>query len=90
MEFAGSLGDLGTLLPIAIAMIVLNGLNVTNVMVAVGLFYIVAGLYFRVPIPVQPMKVIGAYAIAIGLTPTQIIAASLWMGVVVLFWAQPA
>ena len=84
MEFAGSLGDLGTLLPITIGMIVLNGLNATNVMVAVGLFYIAAGLYFRVPVPVQPMKVIGAYAIAIGLTPTQIIAASLWMGVVVL------
>ena len=28
LEFAGALGDLGTLLPIAIAMIVLNGLNV--------------------------------------------------------------
>ncbi len=85
MEFAGSLGDLGTLLPIAIAMIVLNGLNVTNVMVTVGLFYVVAGIYFRVPVPVQPMKVIGAYAIAVGLTPTQIIASSLWMGVVILF-----
>jgi sulfate permease, SulP family len=84
MEFSGSLGDLGTLLPITIAMIVLNGLYVTNVMVVVGMFYIVAGLYFRVPVPVQPMKVIGAYAIAVGLTPTQIIAASLWMGVVVL------
>ena len=84
VEFAGSLGDLGTLLPIAIAMIVLNGLNVTNVMVSAGLFYIIAGLYFKVPVPVQPMKVIGAYAIAVGLTPAQIIAASLWMGVVVL------
>jgi hypothetical protein len=40
LEFAGSLGDLGTLLPIIIAMIVLNGLNVTNVMVSAGLFYI--------------------------------------------------
>jgi len=84
IEFSGSLGDLGTLLPIAIAMIVLNGLNATNVMVTVGLFYIIAGLYFRVPVPVQPMKVIGAYAIAVGLTPTQIISASLWMGLCVL------
>jgi SulP family sulfate permease len=83
-EFSGSLGDLGTLLPITIAMIVLNGLNATNVMVTIGLFYIVAGLYFKVPVPVQPMKVIGAYAIAVGLTPTQIIAANLWMGAVVL------
>ena len=85
MEFAGSLGDLGTLLPISIGMIVLNGLNATNVMFTVGLFYILAGFYFNVPVPVQPMKVIGAYAIAVGLTPTQIIAASLWMGIIVLF-----
>ena len=85
LELSGSLGDLGALLPIAIAMIVLNGLNVTNIMVTVGLFYVIAGIYFKVPVPVQPMKVIGAYAIAVGLTPTQIISASLWMGICVLF-----
>ena len=85
IEFSGSLGDLGALLPIAIGMIVLNGLNATNVMVTVGLFYIIAGLYFKVPVPVQPMKVIGAYAIAVGLTPIQIISASLWMGLCTLF-----
>ena len=84
VEFSGALGDLGTLLPIAIAMIVLNGLNATNVMVTIGLFYIAAGLYYKVPVPVQPMKVIGAYAIAVGLSPTQIIASSLWMGIFVL------
>ncbi len=85
MELAGSLGDLGTLLPIAIAMILLNKLHATNVFVLIGLFYIVAGHYFGVPVPVQPMKVIGAYAIAMGLSPTQIVASSLWMGVLILF-----
>ena len=85
MELAGSLGDLGTLLPIAIAMILLNKLHATNVFVLIGLFYIVAGHYFGVPVPVQPMKVIGAYAIAVGLTPTQIVASSLWMGGIILF-----
>jgi len=85
MELAGSLGDLGTLLPLAIGMIVLNHLHATNVFVLIGLFYIVAGHYFEVPVPVQPMKVIGAYAIAAGLTPTQIVASSLWMGVFLLF-----
>jgi SulP family sulfate permease len=84
-EFAGSLGDLGTMLPLAIGMIVLNGLDPTNVMAAVGLFYIAAGLYFRVPTPVQPMKVIGAYAVAAGLSPTQISASCLWMGGFCLF-----
>jgi SulP family sulfate permease len=85
MELAGSLGDLGTLLPIAIGMILLNSMLATNVFFLIGLFYVLAGHYFRVPVPVQPMKVIGAYAIAVGLTPTQIVASSLWMGVILLF-----
>ncbi|MGD8255460.1 MAG: putative sulfate/molybdate transporter [Syntrophobacterales bacterium] len=85
MEVAGSLGDLGTLLPIAIGMILLNKLHATNVFVLIGLFYIVAGHYFGVPVPVQPMKVIGAYAIATGITPTQIVSSSLWMGIFILF-----
>jgi SulP family sulfate permease len=84
MEFAGSLGDLGTMLPLAIGMIVLNKLYATNVFILVGFFYIASGIYFKVTTPVQPMKVIGAYAIAVGLTPTQIVASSLWMGIFVL------
>jgi SulP family sulfate permease len=85
MEFAGSLGDLGTMLPLAIGMIVLNKLYATNVFILFGFFYIASGIYFKVTTPVQPMKVIGAYAIAVGLTPTQIVASSLWMGIFVLF-----
>ena len=84
MEIAGSLGDLGVLMPLALGMIVLNGLLATNVMIMVGLFYIMAGLYFRVPLSVQPMKVIGAYALAVGMTPNQIMASSLWMGGILL------
>jgi SulP family sulfate permease len=84
MELAGSLGDLGTLLPLTVGMIVLNRMNATNVLVMVALFYILAGLYFRVPVAVQPMKVIAAYAIAAGMTPPQIVASGLWMGVLVL------
>jgi SulP family sulfate permease len=52
--------------------------------VAVGLFYILAGLYFRVPIAVQPMKVIAAAAIAAGMSPHQIVSSGLWMGVLIL------
>ncbi len=84
MELAGSLGDLGTLLPLGVGMIMLNEMHATNVLVAAGLFYILAGLYFGVPVAVQPMKVIGAYAIAAGMTPHQIVSSGLWMGVFVL------
>ncbi len=77
MEFAGSLGDLGTLLPITIGMIVINGLSATGTFYVIGLFYIIAGYYFRVPVSVQPMKVIGAYAIATGMTAQQVCSSTL-------------
>lgn len=64
VEFAGSLGDLGTLIPLSVALMVITGLSVTSVLLAVGLFYIITGLYYKLPIPVQPLKVVAAVAIA--------------------------
>jgi len=80
LELAGSLGDLGTLLPILIGMILINGLDPMGLLLTIGLFYIGSGLYFGVTVPVQPMKVIGAYAIATALPAQQIIASGFWMG----------
>ena len=80
LELAGSLGDLGTLLPIAIAMVLFNGLNALGLFLSIGVFYLLAGVYFGVTVPVQPMKVIGAYAIATAMSPDQIQASSLLMG----------
>ncbi|MFZ0726312.1 MAG: putative sulfate/molybdate transporter [Desulfobacterales bacterium] len=80
LELAGSLGDLGTLLPLAIGMILVNKLDPAGLFFSVGLYYILAGIYFGVTVPVQPMKVVGAYAIAMGLSASQILASSLWLG----------
>jgi len=80
LELAGSLGDLGTLLPIAIAMILFNGLDPAGLFLSVGVFYALSGVYFGITVPVQPMKVIGAYAIATAMTPSQIQASTLLMG----------
>ena len=85
LEFAGSLGDLGTLLPLSIGMIIMCGMNATNVLMLIGFFYILSGVYFRVPTAVQPMKAIGAYAISVGLAPVQIAASCVWMGALLLF-----
>jgi len=80
VEFAGALGDLGTLIPLAVGLIVINNLSPSAVFLMVGVFYILAGLYFRLPVPVQPLKVVSAIAIAMGseITP-QIIAASAYL-----------
>jgi len=84
LEFAGSLGDLGTLLPLAIGMILINGLSPSGLFFAVGLYYIASGIYFRVTVPVQPMKVIGAYAIATGIDASQILASGLLIALFLL------
>ncbi len=84
LEFAGSLGDLGTLLPIAIAMVIFNGLSPVGVFLSIGGFYLLSGVYFGITVPVQPMKVIGAYAIATAMDPGQILASSLLMGAALL------
>jgi SulP family sulfate permease len=64
VEFAGSLGDLGTLLPIVVGMILINKLSPTTVFLSFGLFYLITGWYYRLPVPVQPLKAVGAIAIA--------------------------
>jgi sulfate permease, SulP family len=84
MEMAGSLGDLGTLLPIAIGMILINGLSPMGIFFSIGVYYILSGLYYGVTTPVQPMKVIGAYAIATSMTPSQVLASAALMGVFLL------
>ena len=84
LELAGSLGDLGTLLPLAIGMIMINGLSASGLFLAIGLFFILSGVFFGVTAPVQPMKVIGAYAIVTAMSASQIAASGLLIGVFLL------
>jgi len=84
MELAGALGDLGTILPLGIGMIVINGIDPLALFACVGIYYLFSGMYFGVTMPVEPMKVIGAYAIATGIAAPQIFAASLINGLFLL------
>jgi len=81
-EMAGALGDLGVLVPIAVALIVKNGLTPTAVLLPAGLLYVVAGLVYRLPVPVQPLKAFGAIAIAHGFGSDDIAAGAILMGII--------
>jgi len=83
-ELAGAVGDLGVLVPIAVALIVKNGLTPTAVLLPAGLLYVVAGLVYRLPVPVQPLKAFGAIAIAHGFGADDIAAGALLMGAIFL------
>jgi MFS superfamily sulfate permease-like transporter len=84
-ELAGAFGDLGTLIPFLVGYITISNMDPVGVLVGFGLFKIIVGLYFKTPIPIQPMKAIGTAAIshAGALTASAIWAAGLFTGV---FW----
>ncbi len=86
-ELGGALGDLGVLLPLTVALITLNHMNATSVLLVVGLAYITAGLFYRLPVPVQPLKAVAAIAIAGGLSPSVISASGLIMATFLLLMA---
>jgi len=83
-EFAGAVADLGVFVPIAVALIVSNGLSATAVLVPAGLLYVTAAVVYRLPVPVQPLKAFGAIAIAKGLGSDEIAAGALLMGAMFL------
>jgi hypothetical protein len=81
-ELAGAVADVGVLVPIAVALIVSNGLSATAVLLPAGLLYLTAATVYRLPVPVQPLKAFGAIAIATGLGSDEIAAGALLMGVI--------
>lgn len=87
-EISGSLGDLGTMLPYLIGAVTVAKLNVAGVLIMIGFMYLFTAWFYRLPIPVQPMKVIGAAIIVNQLTAGEIAAAGLLMGAVLLLVAS--
>lgn len=87
MEWAGAFGDLGTLIPFVVAYISLLKVDPYGMLLAFGLAKIAAGLYYRTPFPVQPMKAIGTVATAqtaqtLTLTPNHVYGAGLVSGAI--------
>src|SRR3990172_9816110 len=78
-EISGGFADLGLLIPLEASLIAVNGLNPTSTLLGVGITYIAAGWYFRLPMPVQPLKAFAAIAIAEQLSPDVIAAGALLM-----------
>jgi sulfate permease, SulP family len=87
-ELSGAVADLGVLVPIAVALIVKNGLSPTAVLLPAALLYITVSFVYRLPVPVQPLKALGAIAIAKGLGSNEIAAAALLLGSIFLVLGQ--
>ncbi|KAF5570856.1 sulfate transporter [Fusarium phyllophilum] len=83
-EISGSLGDLGTLLPLMIALAAQGSIDLGSTLVFTGLFNILTGVFYGIPLPVQPMKAIASAAIQNGSPMGVVTAAGQWVGTAVL------
>lgn len=84
-EIAGSVGNFGTVLPLLIAVSSTSGLSLSRMLVICGIWYILTGAIYRIPVSVEPLKAVAAISIAGQSTPEVIAASGILTGLIFLF-----
>ena len=83
-ELAGSVGNFGTILPLFFAISLTTGMSLSLMLLLCGIWYIITGVVYQIPIPVEPFKAVAAVAIAGAATPGSIAASGILNGVIFL------
>ena len=79
-EFSGAIGDLGTTLPLAFALVISNGFPSARIFLLWGLVFIITGWYYKVPVSVQPLKAMAVIAITAGFSVGMLSTAAVLYG----------
>lgn len=80
-ELTGALGDSVTVLPIVVAVGALTELSLARMLLGFGSFQIIWGLWYGLPVSVEPMKALAALAIGGTLGASELAVAGLLAGV---------
>ncbi|MFC6772271.1 putative sulfate/molybdate transporter, partial [Halorubrum pallidum] len=83
-EVTGAIGDSITVVPLVVALALLTDVSLPHVLVAFGVFQVVWGVRYGLPISVEPMKALAALAIAGALTYAELALAGLVLGALLL------
>lgn len=83
-ELSGAFGDVGTDLPLLLAMIPAAGLEAAGVFLLFGVAQIAAGLAYGLPMPMQPLKAMAVIVIAEKITGGVLFGGGLAVGAVML------
>jgi len=89
-EVSGSLGDLGTFLPLILNLAAIKVILFSPALFWAGFYNVLTGFIWNSPMPVQPMKTIAAVALTLGangspgLTPEEVMGAGISVGTIVL------
>ncbi len=83
-EWSGAVGDLGTLLPLVFALVVYNGYPASRIFLLSGIVYVITGWIFKVPVSVQPLKVMCVIAIAHGFSIDFLATTAFFYGILLI------
>ncbi len=80
-ELVGAVGNYGTIIPILLGVAFIMGTNFGTMLFFFGICYMLIGLYYKLPISVEPMKVIGVLVIAGGISDGELVASGIIIGI---------
>lgn len=83
-EWSGAFGDMGTDLPLLVGMILAARLDSASVLAVFGLMQVFTGVWYRMSMPVQPLKAMAALVIAQKLPAATLYGGGLAIGAVML------
>jgi hypothetical protein len=76
-DATGAIGDSVTVVPVVVALAALTDVALAPVLLWFGVFQVVWGFHYGVPVSVEPMKALAALALAGSLSTTGLVAAGL-------------
>lgn len=79
-ELAGCFGDIGTSLPLIIGMTLVAKLDPASIFIMFGAMQIAMGIYYGLPMPIQPLKAMAAMVIALKISGDVLFGAGLAIG----------
>jgi MFS superfamily sulfate permease-like transporter len=83
-DISGACGDLGTFIPYAVGAMTVAGLAPVGVLFGFGIALVSSGLFYGLPMAVQPMKAVSAVLLTGQLSPGAVAATGLLIGTVLL------
>lgn len=83
-DLSGAVADFGTFVPLVVGILATRQFDATGVLAGFGLFSVAVAVFYRRPVPVQPMKVVTALIIVGAVTPAQSMAAGIIIAAILL------
>jgi hypothetical protein len=83
-EMSGAFGDLGTDLPLIVAMLAVTDLNAASILIIFGIMQLITALVYRLPMPVQPLKAVALIVITQKVSGAVIFGGGLAIGLTML------